>query len=305
MKFRLPQVEPRRGQSLVEFALVALVVYLLMAAIITFGFALFAAQTNQQAVDVAAREIARTPIPLNFASGGTIKLEDVLYGDANTNAELSDVRGRVFDEHYLALDVTGLDANGMRTLIGQLPIVNQLLTTLMFVDEVEGRQIMRYPGTLISDPTTADDPVDPPPSGYLVRIPVTDGPQAAVSDWVRAIEPLHDDDLSGAAGAGPYELTSADRGIVALRLNYPYQSSVMSSHQPNADGPFEPTIGRLNRVSDASVSGSPGTVVSPERAFGPYAGPNGLGRQLAFAEEVRPFTKLIVNQAVYRREVFR
>jgi Flp pilus assembly protein TadG len=43
--------------------LVALVVYLLLAAILTFGHALYVAQGLQQAADLAAREIARTPLP--------------------------------------------------------------------------------------------------------------------------------------------------------------------------------------------------------------------------------------------------
>ena len=47
----------RRGQALVEFAVVSLVVYMLLAAILTFGQMLYSAQTLQQAVDLAAREI--------------------------------------------------------------------------------------------------------------------------------------------------------------------------------------------------------------------------------------------------------
>ena len=53
----------RRGQSLVEFAVVALVVYMLLAAILTFGHALYVAQGLQTAADLAAREISRTPLP--------------------------------------------------------------------------------------------------------------------------------------------------------------------------------------------------------------------------------------------------
>ena len=53
----------RRGQALVEFAVVCLVVYMLLAAILTFGQWLYSAQGLQQAVDVAAREISRTPLP--------------------------------------------------------------------------------------------------------------------------------------------------------------------------------------------------------------------------------------------------
>ncbi len=45
----------RAGQSLVEFALVALVLYMLLAAILTFGHMLYVAQGLQGAADLAAR----------------------------------------------------------------------------------------------------------------------------------------------------------------------------------------------------------------------------------------------------------
>ena len=50
------------GQSLVEFGLVALVSYLLLAAIIEFGRVLFAAQLVQDAARVGARELSLTPL---------------------------------------------------------------------------------------------------------------------------------------------------------------------------------------------------------------------------------------------------
>ena len=53
----------RRGSVLVEFALIALVLYLILAATLEFGRALFGAQVLQQAADIAAREISRTPLP--------------------------------------------------------------------------------------------------------------------------------------------------------------------------------------------------------------------------------------------------
>ena len=68
-------VRSRRGQSLVEFAVVSLVVYMLLAAILTFGQMLYSAQTIQQAADVAAREISRTPLP------ATANVMDVLYSN--------------------------------------------------------------------------------------------------------------------------------------------------------------------------------------------------------------------------------
>ena len=54
-------VRGRRGSVLVEFALIALILYLILAATIEFGRALMAAQLLQQAADIAAREVARTP----------------------------------------------------------------------------------------------------------------------------------------------------------------------------------------------------------------------------------------------------
>ena len=54
---------PRSGQSLVEFAVVALVMHMMLAAILTFGHTLYVAQGLQTAADLGAREISRTPLP--------------------------------------------------------------------------------------------------------------------------------------------------------------------------------------------------------------------------------------------------
>ncbi len=53
----------RRGQSLVEFAVVALVLYMILAAILTFGHAIYAAQGLQTAADLAAKEDTHAPLP--------------------------------------------------------------------------------------------------------------------------------------------------------------------------------------------------------------------------------------------------
>ena len=53
---------------------VALVVTMLMAAILTFGQMLYCDQTLQQAADIAARELSRTPLPASCT------LHAVLYG---------------------------------------------------------------------------------------------------------------------------------------------------------------------------------------------------------------------------------
>ena len=54
-------VRGRCGSVLVEFALIALILYLILAATIEFGRALMAAQLLQQAADIAAREVRGRP----------------------------------------------------------------------------------------------------------------------------------------------------------------------------------------------------------------------------------------------------
>ena len=88
----------RRGQSLVEFAIVSLVVYMLLAAILSFGQMLVLRQTVQQAADVAARELSRTPLPAVPDSQDPLYPNDpaylnyVLYGDASSDPALTPVR---------------------------------------------------------------------------------------------------------------------------------------------------------------------------------------------------------------------
>src|SRR4051812_17300746 len=99
----------RRGQVLIEFALIALVLYVLLAAILDFGRALFAAQVLQLAADVAAREISRMPLPPDQT------LEQVMDGN--------DFRTRIFDARKLVIELNengdvpldvDLDGNGKK-----------------------------------------------------------------------------------------------------------------------------------------------------------------------------------------------
>ena len=94
----------RRGQSLVEFALVALVVYMLLAAILTFGHALYVAQGLQAAVEVGSREISRTPLPAN------ITLDNPAHDSEPGALHHDDVRSRIFDEAFLVIDLNAFYA---------------------------------------------------------------------------------------------------------------------------------------------------------------------------------------------------
>ena len=118
----------RRGQSLVEFALVALVVYMLLAAILSFGQILYSAQALQEAADVAAREISRTPLL------ATANVMDVLYSSnpSDYSSGTSTVRTSLFNPQLLEYDLTTLPAG--QSILDQVktwPAVNQMLYPVM------------------------------------------------------------------------------------------------------------------------------------------------------------------------------
>jgi hypothetical protein len=123
-----------------------------------------------------------------------------------------------------------------------------------------------------------------------------DGAETIVS-WFDVVEPVD-------AANDPFPVSS--KGLVALRINYPFQSASMSGFRPQDDplavpGPENPVI--PIEADDTGLGGTSGAV-SSDFEYGPYAGTHGLGRQAAWAKDVRPFRRVITAQAVYRREVF-
>lgn len=335
----------RRGQSLVEFALVALVMYMILAAILTFGHALYVAQGLQQAADLGAREISRTPLP------AVSTFEDALNDE--------DVRERIFDDAWLVIDLEAFytanpDGNIFTDLVPFMPVLNQQLATVMIVDrpDINGdgtpdEWLLRYPGALLHRdvPAVAPDAVVYPAGvavDFTIGIPVVSSRAADGVEtirWVSVVEEIDTETESGddtAPNPDPFRLVQASpaftdhRGIVALRINFPFQSASMSSFRrdPTAeDYPFEATIGRPNAADDFSVGVSAppppdgtsltdagleqtlldGTVVYS----GTYGGQYGLGAQGALGSQamtggrpVRPYRRVISAQAIYRREVF-
>jgi hypothetical protein len=96
-------------------------------------------------------------------------------------------------------------------------------------------------------------------------------------------------------------------GLVAVRLNVPFQAAAMSSFGASPDGPFEPNLDEVNSANDGGVVASRAPLGAPagfDTLNGTYAGPYGLGEQQALGKVVRPYRKLVTVDAVFRREGF-
>ena len=95
----------------------SLVVYMLLAAILTFGQMLYSAQTLQQAADVAAREISRTPL------SATANVMDVLYSSQASDYSNgpSTVRTALFDPQLLQFDLTTAFLRASRSSMSSRP----------------------------------------------------------------------------------------------------------------------------------------------------------------------------------------
>lgn len=301
----------RSGQSLVEFAVVALVLYMLLAAILTFGHALYVAQGLQSAADLAAREISRTPLPADDT------LEAILDSGVLGSTDLIPTNHDIYDADFLVFDLDTLgNQSFFEDIVPSWPRLNQQLATMMIVDRPDfdgdgdpDANLIRYPGTLLTDPST--------PSGYTVGIPLVTGRDAAGTEtvrWVPVIEEIEPDDPASDR-YDPFRVTNVvTEGVVALRINYPFQSASMSSFQPNVAGPFEPTVGSPNQANDGGVietnaGDRPGglivqPLVSGGIYSGTYGGEYGLGAQGVLGQTVRPYRRVISAQAIYRREVF-
>jgi hypothetical protein len=290
----------RRGAVLVEFALVALAFYLLLAGIVTFGMIIHAAQVAQDAARVAARELALVPLP----------------ADTTFDEALADpaVRARVYDPDLLVIDLDNIP-NGLSldAYVATLPAVNRALRPAMIYDEVfvsntTKRRLLRVPGAIVRSSSA--------PSGLTVVVPRVAGRDASgheTIEWLGVVEEVRR--VRSDPGSGPFSVAPADplvvdRGLVAIRVNIPSQSSAMGSFAPGATS-GDPNVDDPNLADDSQVSelnpgALPGAIPTTARtgAFIAFEGRYGLGRVEMLGQRVRPYRRLTTAQAFFRREVF-
>jgi len=280
----------RRGAALVEFALVALAFYLLLAGTIEVGRMVFSLQALQNAARVGARELAQMELP------ATATFEEALRDPF--------VRETVFDPGLLVLDVSNMSEVEVQATLDNLPTINRMLVPLMLRERVnigEGeKDYFRYPGAVVR--FTNPGPFDPQRTVVIPRVLERDGEGSETIDFVPVVEEIRPSEDPAEA---PFSMISAGRhrGLVALRINYPYQAATLAAHRfsGGVNVPVQANDGAVQQ--DAPPPG--GAVLVPvSGGSGIYSGPYGLGHQFALGSEVRPFRRLLSAQSMFRREVF-
>lgn len=292
----------RSGQALVEFAIIALALTFLLAAILSMGQMFYAAQIIQQAADVGAQELARMPLNPMAQFDNPNDPTDSTTALANTQ-----VVAQIYDETKLYVSKGTMGGKSLFQYASDenWPLINRLLMPLMFYDL--GLDAYRYPGTIVSGP-----------SGTTVRVLVPNGSGGYA--WHPVVEEIRSspDDAS----TGHYSVTSSSTlpGTVQLRINYPFQAAGLIAYQPSASNPLvastDPTTPLLADDSAVSITNSLPSGYTLESqslgtqgsGFGNYAGEYGLGQMVAWGSQapggVRPFRRVVTGQGVYRREVF-
>ena len=285
----------QRGAILVEFAFIAFLMYLMIAIVLDFGRLFFSAQAAQDAARTAARELSVIPLP----------------PDMTLTQALADprVRTRIYQREHLVIDLDNIPGGlPLQAFLDSLPVLNQALRPLMIFDHSGGRRLLRYPGTLVADATA--------PSGLSVAIPYVTSRNELGKEhivWVPVLEEILNPSFPSAS---PFSMTNPpsmpQRGLVAVRINYPFQAATLSAYRPAPQG--VPNIGNPTLANDGRVfQDGPlptGQSLLPDTGeAGPYTGTYGLGKlyaqgPVALGLPVRPVYKLISAQAIFRREVF-
>lgn len=256
----------------------------------------------------------------------------------------------IYDEQFLVIHDSEWDSstesNGdFQAFVSQLPLLNRLIVPAMIRDN----GMTRYPGTIVVNAATGEETIlipiveyrtrdivddlpfpnnNPPTAGFVPSLIRTAG--ETICQWVAPVEEIRvDHDGDGASPRkGPYTLDSADDatieyfepGMVAVRINYPAQSTTLINRTTAATqvndseselgdvivivGDTDVETGATTgcyMIQDPTARLSPATNLPGSNA---NAGLYGLGELEALTRIVRPYRKVMSFQAIYRREVF-
>jgi len=296
---------------LVEFALVALAFYLILAAILTFGVMLFQANMIQQAVDVGAQEIARMPLPINATLGLSLQSPTNLDTTVTPASQNPTFLAQIYDEKWLYVDVAQqLNGPSFYDFAAQnFPLINRLLAPAMIFDPTmgQGQGVFRYPGAVVKNIRT---------NNFTVLVPLVNS-QASTITWAMPVEEVlipYQGNYYSAFNAIPPANSPPNfvPGMVALRINFPSQSASMNAPAAgNGLTNFDPILADDSTLTESNSLSNYSLVVEENAGFDQdgvqvYGGKYGLGRNLAYAQQlgVRPYHKVISAQAIYRREAF-
>ena len=132
--------------------------------------------------------------------------------------------------------------------------------------------------------------------------------------WLPVVEEVRSNPADPSSGPFSLVSTGPQRGLVALRINCPYQASTMTAfRQEPAPGSGElvnvPVLAHDAVHTDPSSAPAPGQLLATGTPkIGVFAGQYGLGKFYAMGAEgaqgVRPFRRLISAQSMFRREVY-
>lgn len=274
----------RSGSVLVEFAFISLAFYLLFAGTIELGRLITMSQATQTAARIGARELALVALP------ATATFRDALADPT--------VRARVYDPHLLAVPVNA----GAIPDTDTWPSLNRMLVPLMVYDTINGQDFFHFPGAVVQDDA----------GGYTVKVAQVVGRDPDGTEQIRWRDVV--EEVVYADGVGPFSIAAAppsegiprERGLVALRINCPYQATAMAAYRVVSNpGDPSPVIEAHDAVHVVDGSGPGGALIGVGTDMGAYAGPQGLGKLWCMDKQVRPFRRLISAQSLFRREVYR
>ena len=264
---------PNFGGVAIEFALISLALYLVLAGMLSLGRWLAVSQAAQDTARFAAREVALFPLPAETTF--ELALLDPAFRSAVYNPDLV---------------VADLDATppgpALDAFFAAMPAVNRALRPLMITSNVETaggiRRLLHMPGAIVDAPTS--------PTGLSVLVPriLARNDATGVETQVELVPVLEE------IRQGAFEVSGG--GLAGLRLNVPFQSAALTAYLPSSVGNARPI--------EATELGGANNIIGPgPEGAGPYAGTFGLGRLEAFGLTARPFRRLVAAQALFRREI--